>query len=51
VAPYQQGLVVFERTRMGLLIGNAERGEEVDDHARLHFQLAGQLIDANFAHT
>jgi hypothetical protein len=47
----QQSLVVFERARMGLLIGDAEGGQEVDDHARLHFQLTGQLIDANFAHT
>jgi hypothetical protein len=51
MAPDQQCLVVFEGARMSLLVGDAERREEVDDHARLYFQLSGQLIDANFAHT
>jgi hypothetical protein len=50
-APHQQSLVVLERTRMGLLVGDAEGRQEVDDHARLYFQLTCQLIDANFAHT
>jgi hypothetical protein len=51
MAADQQRLVVLERTRVGLLVGDAEIGEEVDDHARLYFQLPSQLIDANFAHT
>jgi hypothetical protein len=51
MAANDQRLIVFEGTRMGLLIGDAEDGEEVDDHARLYFQLTGQLIDANFTHT
>jgi hypothetical protein len=51
MAANQERLVVLERTRMGLLVGDAEIGQEVDDHAWLYFQLAGQLINANFAHT
>jgi hypothetical protein len=50
-APNQESLVVLERTRVGFLVGDADGRQEVDDHARLYFQLACQLIDANFAHT
>jgi hypothetical protein len=43
--------VVVKRAGMGLLVVNAELGEKVEYNARLHFELACQLIDPNFAHT
>jgi hypothetical protein len=36
--------------RVGLLLGNAELGQHVDDGVRGDLQLPGELIDSNFTH-
>jgi hypothetical protein len=51
VTANDESQVVVKRAGMGLLVVNAELGEKVEDYARLHFELACQLIDPNFAHT
>jgi hypothetical protein len=49
--PYLQRYVVVERAGVRLLVGNAQLGQRLEDHVGLYFELAGQLIDANFTHT
>jgi hypothetical protein len=49
--PHQQSLIVFQRTGVGLLLRDAQLGKHVDYRVGLHFQLPGQLVDANFTHT
>ena len=43
--------VVVERTRVGLLIGHAQLGQQLEDHVRLNLQLASKLIYTDFTHT
>jgi hypothetical protein len=43
--------VIVQRAGVRFLFRYPELGKHVDDDTRLHLQLAGQLIDANFAHT
>src|SRR5579871_2497128 len=43
--------IVVQRAGVRLLVHDPELGQEIKDHVRLDFQLAGQLIDADFAHT
>jgi hypothetical protein len=51
VPPDDQRDVVVKRAGMGLLVVDAEFGKDVEYNARLHFELACQLIDPDFAHT
>ena len=51
VAAHQQSLVVFKRTGVSLLLGDAQFRKQVDDEVGLDFQLPGKLVDANFTHT
>ena len=51
VPAHQQSLVVFERTGVSLLLGDAQFRKQVDDGVGLYFQLPGKLVDANFTHT
>jgi hypothetical protein len=51
VTPNDQSQVVVKRAGMSLLVVDAEFREKVEYNARLHFELACQLIDPNFAHT
>lgn len=43
--------VIVERAGMGLLIGDAQFGQNVENDAGLDLKLAGQLVDADFTHT
>jgi hypothetical protein len=43
--------IIVERTRVGLLVGYAEHGQEVENHVGLDLELASQLVDADFTHT
>jgi hypothetical protein len=44
---YQLGFVVFQRTGMRLLLGNADLGQDVKNGLALDLQLTGQIIDSN----
>ena len=44
------GLVLFERTGMGLLLGDANFGQRIEDRLAFDFQLSGQIIDSNLTH-
>jgi hypothetical protein len=46
-----QSDVVVKRAGMRLLLSDAQFWQHVQNHARFDFELAGQLIDTNFAHT
>jgi hypothetical protein len=47
----QQSYVVVERTGVRLLVGDAQFRQRLENYVGLYFELAGQLIDANFTHT
>jgi hypothetical protein len=49
--PHYDHLIVFERTGMRLLLGDAQFREHLEDRAGFNFQFPSQLVDANFAHT
>jgi len=44
---HQFGFVVFQRTGMRLLLGNADLGQDVKNGFTLDLQLTGQIIDSN----
>jgi len=44
------GLVLFDRTGMGLLLGDANFGQRIEDRLAFDFQLPGQIIDSNLTH-
>jgi len=46
-----QSYVVVERAGVRLLVGNTQLRQRLENHVRLYFELAGQLIDTNFTHT
>jgi len=50
VVAHALGFVAFERTRMGLLFGDADHRQSIQDLPALDFQLARQIIDSNFTH-
>jgi len=43
-------LVAFERTGVGLARRNAELLKNVENRARLYFQLFREIVDTNLAH-
>jgi hypothetical protein len=43
--------VVVERTGVGLLIGDAQFRQQLQNDVRLDFEFPSQLVDANFTHT
>lgn len=43
--------VIVERAGMGLLVGDAQFRQNVENDAGLDLKLAGQLVDADFTHT
>jgi hypothetical protein len=51
VAADNERQVVVKGAGVGLLIVDAQLGKKLDNNTRLHFELACQLVDANFAHT
>jgi hypothetical protein len=48
--PHQFRFVLFQRTGVRLLLGNAHRGQHVKNFLALDFQLTGQIIDSNLTH-
>jgi hypothetical protein len=46
-----QSDVVVERAGVRLLVGNTQLRQRFQNHVGLDFELASQLIDANFTHT
>jgi hypothetical protein len=48
---HRQRHVFIDGTRMGLLLGDAELGEQVEDRPRLDLQLPSELVDSDFLHT
>jgi hypothetical protein len=50
-SPHQQDLIVFQRTGVRLLVGDAQIRKQLQNRAGLNFQFPSQLVDANFAHT
>jgi len=44
-------LVVIQRTRMRLLVFDAQTGQAIDDRLALYFQLARQIVDSNLTHS
>jgi hypothetical protein len=48
-AKLQRNLVV-ERAGVGLLVCDSELRQQLEEDVRLYFELACQLIDANFTH-
>jgi hypothetical protein len=51
VAADNECQVVVKGAGMGLLVVDAQLREKLNNNTRLHFELACQLVDANFAHT
>jgi len=49
--PDLQRYVVVERTGMGLLIGDAQFWQQIQNDVRLDFELSSQLVNANLTHT
>jgi hypothetical protein len=45
--PNRQGYVVVERTGVGLFFVEAQLRQNLQDYARLYFQLTRQLIDTD----
>ena len=45
------GQIIVERTGMGLLVVNAQFGQEVDDLAGFDLQLSRELVDADLTHS
>jgi hypothetical protein len=51
VRPHFLRFMFFERAGVGLLLGNAHHGKHVKNCLALNFQLPGQIIDSNLAHS
>src|SRR5271168_1464553 len=49
--PDLQSHVVVERAGVRLLVGDTQFRQRLEDYVGFYFELAGQLIDANFTHT
>jgi hypothetical protein len=50
VSPHLVGFVILERTRMGLLLGDAHLSQHIENSFAFNFQLPGQIVDSNLAH-
>jgi hypothetical protein len=50
VSADQLRFVLFQRTGVRLLLGNADEWESVENSFALDFQLPGQIIDSNLTH-
>lgn len=42
--------VVFERTGMCLLLGDADFGQRIENRFALYFQLSCQIVNSNLTH-
>jgi hypothetical protein len=47
VLPHLLRFVRFDGTGMGLLLADANRGQEIENLLALDFQLPGQIVDSN----
>jgi hypothetical protein len=50
VSPYLFGLVVFQRTGMGLFLGHSDFREDIENSLAFDFQFPGQIVDSNLTH-
>jgi hypothetical protein len=50
VGPHLDGLVIFNGTGMGLLLGDPDFSKNVENRLALDFQFPGQIVDSNLAH-
>jgi hypothetical protein len=50
VGPDLGCLMLFQRTGMGLLLGDPDFHKHVEDRLALDFQLSRQIVDSNLAH-
>jgi hypothetical protein len=50
MGPHLGRFVLFQRTGMGLLLGDPDFCKHVEDRLTLDFQLSGQVVDSNLAH-
>jgi hypothetical protein len=44
------GFVLFNGTGMGLLLGDADGSQCIENDLALDFQLSGQIVDSNLTH-
>jgi hypothetical protein len=44
------GFVLFDGTGMGLLLGDADFNQGIENDLALDFQLSGQIVDSNLTH-
>ena len=50
MCPDEERHVLVDRAGVGLLLGYAEPGQEIENHAWFHLELPRQLIDSDFLH-
>jgi hypothetical protein len=50
VRPHFDGFVIFDGTGMGLLLGDSDFQQHVENRLALDFQFSGQIVDSNLAH-
>jgi hypothetical protein len=48
--PHFDGLVIFNGTGVGLLLGDPDFSKHVEDRLAFNFQFSGQIVDSNLAH-
>jgi hypothetical protein len=48
--PHFDGFVIFNGTGMGLLFGDPDFKQHVENRLALDFQFSGQIVDSNLAH-
>jgi hypothetical protein len=48
--PHFDGFVIFNRTGMGLLLGDPDFKQHVENRLALDFQFPGQIVNSNLAH-
>jgi hypothetical protein len=50
MGPHLRGFVFFNGTGMGLLLGDANRRQSIENDLAFNFQLSGQIVDSNLTH-
>jgi hypothetical protein len=50
VRPHLNGFVIFNGTGMGLLLGDPDFEQHVENRLAFDFQFSGQIVNSNLAH-
>jgi hypothetical protein len=50
MGPHFRGFVFFNGTGMGLLLGDADCRQSIENDLAFDFQLSGQIVDSNLTH-